>query len=195
MNQFDVGLFDRAERDVPSIRLVPGKLREIGAERVILKIPASAGENFVANNDELICGKALKLFGRQIPATGIREGDAILHFRLGRDRPRDAAGRGSRCFDRLNQADVGLFDRAERDVPSMRLVPGKLREVGAQCVILKVPASAGENFVASNVKPIGGCPLQFGAGQIPDVGVREEKTSAIGDDNLSDVRRSLIDRR
>ena len=59
-------------------------------------------------------------------------------------------------LERLNQFDVGLFDRAERDVPSMRLVPGKLREVGAECVILKVPASAGENFVPSNVKPVGG---------------------------------------
>src|SRR5437899_1394539 len=59
LNQFHVGLFDRAERNVPSIRLVPGELREIGAQRVILKIPASAGENFVANNDELIGGEAL----------------------------------------------------------------------------------------------------------------------------------------
>src|SRR5258707_1388798 len=66
LNQFHVGLFDRAERNVPSMRLVPGKLREIGAQRVILKIPASAGENFVANNDELIRGEALKLFGCQI---------------------------------------------------------------------------------------------------------------------------------
>src|ERR1700730_2503299 len=138
------------------MRLVPGKPREVGAERVILKVPAFAGENFVADNGKLIRGKALKLFGRQILATGIREGNAILRFRLGRERPHDGARRGGRCFDRLNQVDVVSFDRAERDVPSMRLVPGKLREVGAERVILKVPASAGENFVASNVKPVGG---------------------------------------
>ena len=55
LNQSDVGLVDRSERDVPGIRLVPGKLREVGAQRVILEIPSSAGKDFVANDHELIC--------------------------------------------------------------------------------------------------------------------------------------------
>ena len=37
--------------------------------------------------------------------------------------------------------------------------------------------------------------MQFGASQIPDVGVCEEETGAIGHDNVFDVRRSPIDRR
>src|SRR5262249_12372191 len=146
LNQFDVGLFDWAERDVPTARLVPGKLREVGAERVVLEIPAPAGEDFVANNGELIRGKALKLFGRQIPASRIREGDGILRLGVGRKRACEGA-RGGGSFDRLNQADVGVFDWAKLHVPGTRPVPGEPREVGAKCVVLEVPSSAGVDLV------------------------------------------------
>jgi hypothetical protein len=200
LNQFHVGLFERAQGHFPSKGPVPGKLREVGAQPIVLEIPASAGENLVANNGELIGGKALQLFGCQIPATGVRKGVANLRFRLGWQRTGDTAGRGHKglarrsgvevgFFDRLNGGDVGLFDRAERDLPGMRPVPGKLQEIGAKCVILEEPASAGENFVASDVKLIGGQGLQFGGAQVSHAGVLELNG------RLSEVRASLIDAR
>jgi hypothetical protein len=110
----------------------------------------------------------------------------MLRFCLGWQRTGDTAGRGHKgfarlsgvevgFFDRLNDCDVGLFDRAERDLPGMRPVPGKLQEIGAKCVILEEPASAGENFVASDVKLIGGQRLQFGGAQVSHVGVEDRR--------------------
>jgi hypothetical protein len=153
LDQIDIGPFDRVERNVPGVRLVPGKLLEVGAERGVFEVPAFAGKDFVAHKDELVRREALKVGGRQIlPA---RIGDARPRVRLGRNRL-DAAGRcGGGIFDRLNQVDIRHFNRAERDVPGARLVPRKLREVGPERVILEVPALAGKNFVARNAQAIG----------------------------------------
>src|ERR1700676_2472196 len=113
LNQLDIGLFGRAERNVPSVRLVPGKLREIVAERLIFEVTNSAGKNFVASNEEPVVRKPLKLFARQILTTGIRQGEVFSHVLPGWDRPADGAGRGAKRLDRLHQGYIGLLNRVK----------------------------------------------------------------------------------